>query len=170
AFYESRSPGFAPRGGDRLALLSKRNWPRIWDSKVFTGATRAFPALGLSMSGGMELNATPDPALQNWVGSARRPGTDVPLPNLPSGVFRRAGSQESLRGGVAIGDQVLDLRALHELRVLSGSVGDALAACTGPTLNPFMALGCEAWSALRAALSRLLSKDAREAATLRGML
>jgi fumarylacetoacetase len=116
------------------------------------------------------LNATHDPNLKSWVESANRPGADFPIQNLPFGVFRRAGRRESFRGAVAIGDQILDLGALHELRHVSGSAADALTACTGPTLNAFMALGTDAWSMLRSTLSRLLREDAQEATALRGAL
>ena len=122
-----------------------------------------------------DLNATHDPSLRSWVESAHQPGTDFPIQNLPFAVFRRADRSEAFRGGVAIGDQILDLAALHEARVLSAGgsgaaraagsasaiastlAADALAACSQPTLNSFMALGPNAWSSLRAALSRVLS-------------
>jgi len=58
-----------------------------------------------------ELNATHDPKLRSWVASAHVAGCDFPIQNLPFGRFRRAGSQEAYRIGVAIGDQVLDLKA-----------------------------------------------------------
>jgi fumarylacetoacetase len=116
------------------------------------------------------LNATHDPTLKSWVAAANRPGGDFPIQNLPFAIFRRAGTPESFRGGVAIGDQILDLRTLHELRQLSGSAADALTACTEPTLNTFMALGTDAWSTLRTALSRLLREDAKEAPELRSTL
>lgn len=122
------------------------------------------------------VNATHDPNLKSWVESANQPGSDFPIQNLPFAVFRRAGRGEEFRGGVAIGDQILDLAALHESRLLSAAAGSAgasgpagalapagasvaaaLAACAQPTLNHFMALGPNAWSSLRAALSRLLS-------------
>jgi fumarylacetoacetase len=57
------------------------------------------------------LNATHDPKLRSWVASANEAGTDFPIQNLPLGRFRAAGSSEAFRIGVAIGDQVLDLRA-----------------------------------------------------------
>jgi fumarylacetoacetase len=57
------------------------------------------------------LNATHDPKLRSWVASANEAGTDFPIQNLPLGRFRTAGSNEGFRIGVAIGDQVLDLRA-----------------------------------------------------------
>jgi len=119
---------------------------------------------------GTTVNETHDPQLRSWVGSANRAGADFPLQNLPFGIFRRAGSEESWRGGVAIGDQILDLAAVHELRVLSGTEAQALAACRGPALNDFMALGARAWSTLRAALSRILRHGANEAPALRAAL
>jgi fumarylacetoacetase len=113
-----------------------------------------------------QLNATHDPALKSWVAAASRPGSDFPIQNLPFAIFRRAGTTEPFRGGVAIGDQILDLRALHELGLVAGSAADALETCKQPTLNAFMALGADAWATLRAALSRLLREDAKEAPTL----
>ncbi|RQO63944.1 fumarylacetoacetase [Variovorax sp. KBW07] len=61
------------------------------------------------------LNATHDPKLRSWVASANAAGTDFPIQNLPFGRFRAAGSSNSDEGfriGVAIGDQVLDLKAV----------------------------------------------------------
>ena len=57
------------------------------------------------------LNATHDPKLRSWVASANEAGTDFPIQNLPFGRFRPAGGSEAFRIGVAIGDQVLDLKA-----------------------------------------------------------
>ncbi len=119
------------------------------------------------MSSGPLLNATHEPTLKSWVESAAQAGTDFPIQNLPFAVFRRAGSAESFRGGVAIGDQILDLAVLHKHRLVSGSVADVLEACTGPTLNAFMALGVDAGSALRGTLSQLLTAGAKEERTLR---
>jgi fumarylacetoacetase len=56
------------------------------------------------------LDDTHNPALQSWVVSANDPGTDFPIQNLPFGRFRTEGDAD-WRIGVAIGDQVLDLRA-----------------------------------------------------------
>ena len=109
------------------------------------------------------MNDTHDPQLKSWVDSANQPATDFPIQNLPFAVFKTKGAREAFRGGVAIGDQILDLAALHESRKIKGSAADALAACAQPTLNSFMALGPDAWSALRAALSRLLSAGSEAA-------
>jgi len=96
-----------------------------------------------------ELNHTHDPAATSWVTSANVAGTDFPIQNLPLAVFRRAGSHEAFRGGVAIGDQVIDLAAAHAAGVLDGLGAQALAAASGPALNHFFTEGPAAWRALR---------------------
>lgn len=58
-----------------------------------------------------ELNHTYDSAARSWVESANLQGCDFPIQNLPFGRFRPSGSSESFRIGVAIGDQVLDLKS-----------------------------------------------------------
>ena len=117
------------------------------------------------------VNATHNPALRSWVGSANRADCDFPIQNLPFGIFRRMGSAEGWRGGVAIGDQVLDLGAATLRELSSGVVTRALAACgCEPTLNSFMAMGREAWSALRAFLSDVLRADSPHAERLRAAL
>lgn len=116
------------------------------------------------------LNDTHDPALRSWVPSANLADTDFPVQNLPFGVFRRAGSGEQLRIGVAIGDQILDLAAAERagaFAALPAALRDAIAGPNGASLNALMALGEAAWSALRLALSRLLRESA---ATLPGAL
>ncbi len=102
------------------------------------------------------LDATHDAALQSWVPSANLAGTDFPIQNLPFGRFRRAGTTEPLRVGVAIGDQVLDLqRAL-----VAGGWGEAARGWLTPLaagdLNAFMAQGPAARRGLRATLSAAL--------------
>ena len=58
----------------------------------------------------LTLDDTHDAALHSWVESANLPETDFPIQNLPFGRFRAEGGS-GWRIGVAIGDQVLDLRA-----------------------------------------------------------
>ena len=118
----------------------------------------------------VHLNETHDPRLQSWVESANLPATDFPIQNLPFGVFRRAGSDEDFRGGVAIGAEILDLSAAYAAGAFQGNAGDAAAACTSPTLNSFMAMGDDAWSALRLALSRALRTSSPLAGALRACL
>jgi len=81
--------------------------------------------------------------MKSWVESANDPATDFPVQNLPFGIFRRRGSKEKPRGGVAIGDQVFDLAAL--------------GIDTGPTLNGIAAAGASTWRRLRRQISKALS-------------
>lgn len=104
----------------------------------------------------MALDATHDPALKSWVESANQPGCDFPIQNLPFGIFKRKGAKESPRGGVAIGDQILDLAAL--------------GIKTGPTLNGLAAMGRAEWRRLRRTLSRGLSVKKRNARFARHLL
>ena len=90
-------------------------------------------------------------AARSWVESANDPASDFPLQNLPYGVFRRKGTTEAPRGGVAIGDQVLDLAAV--------------GLATGPNLNRLAAAGRKVWRELRRVLTLGLS-DAAQAKRL----
>ena len=112
------------------------------------------------------LNETHDPQLRSWVASAHTPGGDFPLQNLPFAVFRRAGSAEPFRAGVAIGEQILDLTAAQAAGAFQGAAQAAAQACCASSLNAFMAMGAQAWSALRLALSRSL----REGSAQQGLL
>jgi len=116
------------------------------------------------------LNETHDPTLRSWVDSANAHGTDFPIQNLPFGVFRRKGTSEPFRGGVAIGDRILDLRAALATGVFSGEAADALAACSGETLNGFMALGADAHSLTRSVLSKSLVAGCGAQSRLAGCL
>jgi fumarylacetoacetase len=102
------------------------------------------------------LNETHEPRLRAWLASANDPAGDFPIQNLPFGIFRRTASGEAFRGGVAIGDQVLDLAAARAAAVFDGPAAKAANACCEPALNEFMAMGPAAWSALRLSLSRAL--------------
>lgn len=102
------------------------------------------------------VNETHDPDLTSWVSSANQADTDFPIQNLPFAIFRRKNTQEPFRGGVAIGDQVIDLKALHDQSLFQGLAAEALANGTGEKLNPLMSMGHEAWAALRLELSRSL--------------
>ena len=81
----------------------------------------------------------------SWVESANDPAGDFPIQNLPFGIFKRKNSKEAPRGGVAIGDQVLDLAAL--------------GIKTGPTLNTLAAAGRSQWRTLRKELTQVLSQE-----------
>ena len=114
------------------------------------------------------INETHDPALVSWVESANAAGGDFPIQNLPFAVFRRQGRDERFRGGVAIGDRIVDLGAAAAL--LDGDAAQAAAAGGQDKLNALMTLGPRAWSALRLALSRALRSGAAGQARLRPCL
>jgi fumarylacetoacetase len=114
------------------------------------------------MNHSFDLNATHDPAQRSWVESANAAGTDFPLQNLPFAVFKRAGEDDLPRGGVAIGDQVLDLRAAADAHAWQGMAARALRAAGAPTLNELMRLGPDHWHALRAALFDALRSDSAQ--------
>lgn len=103
------------------------------------------------------LNSTHDPARRSWIESANAGNADFPIQNLPFGAFVRDGEA---RSGVAIGDRIVDLRALHDMALLDGDAALACAAARDGTLNALMALDTRHVSALRAALSALLQYDA----------
>lgn len=85
------------------------------------------------------------------------PGSHFPLQNLPYGVCSTAADPRP-RPCVAIGDHVLDLRAIRRAGLLAGPVLSRAGDCfEQPTLNAFMALGQPAWREARLALTRLLS-------------
>jgi len=95
------------------------------------------------------MGETHDPGLRSWVASAQAPECDFPIQNLPFGRFRVV-PDEPWRIGVAIGDQVLDLKA-------AGLLDHADMAL-------LLALPAAQRSALRLALSRGLREGSREQA------
>lgn len=107
------------------------------------------------------LDETHDPRRQSWVTTANG-HAEFPIQNLPLGVFS---PRESVpRGGVAIGEQILDLKAALEAGLFSGAAEKAAIAASGSTLNPLMALGAEPRIALRRRLSSLLAANGPERA------
>jgi fumarylacetoacetase len=112
------------------------------------------------------VDATHNPALKSWVESANVPGCDFPLQNLPLGRFkclnRKEGESEALRVGVAIGDQVLDLKLASQLAPWPDDIHPLLAPLAAGDLAAFMALGRQAWKQLRAALSAALTDGSEQ--------
>ncbi len=99
-----------------------------------------------------ELDATHDPRARSWVDSANRAGGDFPIQNLPFAVFRRAGSTQAFRGGVAIGDHILDLAAAASSGVFEGDAARGIRAGAETSLNTLMQLGRPIWRAMRRAM------------------
>jgi fumarylacetoacetase len=102
------------------------------------------------------IDETHDPRRASWVASAQG-HAEFPIQNLPFGVFSPADG--SPRAGVAIGNQIFDLRAGLEAGLFSGEAARAAEAAAGASLNPLMTSGKNARLALRRRLSALLSAD-----------
>jgi fumarylacetoacetase len=88
---------------------------------------------------------------RSWVPGAD--GSGFGLENLPLGIVRAPG--EPPRPAVRIGDRALLLRDVDGL-------GLPEAVLDAPVLNPLLALGRPAWSALRAQVTRALAAGAAE--------
>ena len=112
------------------------------------------------------IDHTHDPALLSWVASANADETDFPIQNLPFGRFRRTGSSDAWRIGVAIGDQVLDLQQAASQPGWAADVPPLLAPLAAGDLNTFMALGAAARRSLRLALSQALAAGSDQQAAL----
>ncbi len=97
--------------------------------------------------------------LRSWVESANG-HPDFPLANLPLGIFSRDGQPP--RGGVAIGERVLDLVAACQADLFEGLALQAAEAASADSLNGFFALGAAPRRALRAALQLLLNADSAQ--------
>jgi fumarylacetoacetase len=105
------------------------------------------------------MNSTHDPGLRSFVPVA--PESHFPIQNLPYGSFRRRGDQ-AWSIGVAIGEFVLDLTALEALGRLSVPGSQEGRVFASGKLNAFLALGSQAWSAVRGRVSQMLRVEAPE--------
>ncbi|MDC7830153.1 MULTISPECIES: fumarylacetoacetase [Pseudomonas] len=94
--------------------------------------------------------------LHSWVASANG-HLDFSLHNLPLGVFSRG--EETPRGGVAVGDFILDLGFALEAGLFQGEAQRAAELAGQTTLNAFFAAGTQARVALRQAVQALLRAD-----------
>ena len=90
------------------------------------------------------------------------------LDNLPYGVFSTGDGPA--RVGVRVGDYVVDLSVLESHGVIAAAGAGRAPIFSQRSLNAFMALGPDAWDAIRAHLQELLSLEGspalRESATL----
>ncbi len=111
------------------------------------------------------LDFTHDASASSWVESARHHPA-FPLQNLPLGIFTPPGASVA-RGGVAIGEEILDVAAVAGLLAPEARAGASLAG--NSTLNDLLGQGNEALRALRHGLVRLLS-DPSVAAKVRPAL
>ena len=105
------------------------------------------------------IDQTHDLKRKSWVASANG-HADFPIQNLPFGVYSASGGAP--RGGVAIGDSILDLKAALEAGLFQGEARRAAEAASAGTLNGFLALGAAARQALRARLSEILTEGSKD--------
>jgi fumarylacetoacetase len=109
------------------------------------------------------IDQTHHPALTSWVESAQG-HPNFPVQNLPCAIFAPGGLDP--KPGVAIGDEILDLRGVAELGLVAPELAPALRS---ETLNALLALPSELRARLRQGLSALLS-DSRHEGALRALL
>ena len=117
------------------------------------------------------IDETHDPKRQSWVDSANG-HPDFPLQNLPLGVFSPPGNfvpDAKARGGMAIGDKILDIKTALAAGLFSGEAETAARAASGGSLNPLMALGARARRALRRQVFDLLASDGKQAGKARDL-
>ncbi len=85
------------------------------------------------------------------------PDSHFPIQNLPFGVFRRQTGDASV--GTAIGNHVVDLRALEAANLLRLKAVNGRDLFAHPSLNAFMGAGRAAWREARQILTLLLRED-----------
>jgi len=95
-----------------------------------------------------------DPSLKSWVKVEKN--SDFPIQNLPFGVFKT--ENENPRVGVAIGEYILDLKALHILGHIPNQPFQ-LNAFDTDSLNTMMGYGKKIVSEFRNRLSDILKED-----------
>jgi fumarylacetoacetase len=98
-----------------------------------------------------------DPRLRSFVDVDSL--SDFPIQNLPYGIFSTP-AEPTPRVGVAIGNLVLDLSVLESEGLID--LGAPKGVFARDAINPFMALGPNAWTATRQRISMLLRHDHAE--------
>ncbi len=109
----------------------------------------------------LKLDETHDIQRKSWVASANGHAA-FPIQNLPLAIFSVKG--DTPRGGVAIGDDVFDLKAASDAKLFTGDADKAARAASATTLNELMAMGAGPRVALRKQLSALLAEGSSESA------
>src|SRR5262249_3808002 len=112
------------------------------------------------------IDETHDPKRRSWVGSAQG-NAEFPIQNLPLGVFSPKGAAP--RGGIAIGDEILDLKAAVEAGPLFGGGAKAATGAAGAAGQPLMALGSAPRAVLGRRVSALLAADGADRAKVEGL-
>ncbi len=102
----------------------------------------------------MTENKANDPKLKSWVDVPA--GSDFPIQNLPFGIFRTESQFPHVC--VAIGDKLVDLKALHVMGYLE-NLPFTLDDMVSDSLNRCMRHGKQGLRLLRNRISKLLSSD-----------
>lgn len=109
------------------------------------------------------MNSTHKPDLRSWVDSANLVGCDFPIQNLPFARFRRTASDEEFRIGVAIGDQILDLKKTGLVDTDDMNTLMAQTSADRSTLRAAISAGLASGSANKEAWSKaLLNQECAE--------
>jgi fumarylacetoacetase len=111
------------------------------------------------------LNYTHCPQAKSWVKSSQG-HSEFPIQNLPFGIFSAPGTGRP-RGGVAIGDDILDIAGVAQL--LPAAAAKIALQADATSLNTLFALGNDAMRTLRLALFDLLA-DAKHETSVRPYL
>ncbi|MFM1880295.1 MAG: hypothetical protein RLZZ344_529 [Pseudomonadota bacterium] len=102
----------------------------------------------------------------SWVASANAAGIDFPIENLPFGRFVVPHNDNAEpRVGVAIGNEILDCRALEASGAIPAEESAVFAPLAAGDLNAFMAMGSHARRRVRDRLTALLSAKAKDMAS-----
>lgn len=119
----------------------------------------------------MNLDETHDPSRRSWIPSSQVEGHDFPLQNLPWGIFSRREEVTSVGAvsnspaprtvGVAIGDEILDMRILADSGLLDEFPLDrsTISAFRGESLNALMECSVEQRVQTRSMLHRILEES-----------
>ncbi len=92
-----------------------------------------------------------NPELKSWIEVAA--DSDFPIQNIPFGIMQHNNAEP--RPATRIGDTVIDLSVLADFGYFDHLNIDDLSAFYQPILNPLIALGKPAWSAIRQTISDL---------------
>jgi fumarylacetoacetase len=110
-------------------------------------------------TGNTVIDSTHDSNLRSWVpgadGHSEFPIQNLPLCSFSTGMLAR-------RGGVAIGDFIVDLDVLSASGLVAGGDRDIVQTASEPTLNAFFALPKAQRVRFRQVISRLLTVDSRD--------
>lgn len=113
------------------------------------------------------LDETHDRKRLGWVISANG-HADFPIQNLPIGIFSPPNGS-SRRGGIAIGEMILDLAAAAEMECFAGRAREAAEAASSESLNDLFALGVAPRQALRMRVSEMLGEKGPDRPRIEGI-